>query len=89
MKSIDVQREPMEQVYGKEYFPQLWEEWVDAITDLAYSTQDKNLCRQILPDIRCPSLIIHGNKDAMVASEHPEYLHKRIPNSRYLLSCSE
>ena len=59
------------------------------MTPLAYSTQDKNLCRQILPDIRCPSLIIHGNKDAMVASEHPEYLHKRIPNSRYMRDIRE
>ncbi len=42
----------------------------------------RNLCRELLPEIRCPTLIVHGNKDAMVASEHPEMLNKRIRGSK-------
>ena len=60
-------REPMEKIYGEDYFPVLWEEWVDAITKIATSTPDKNICREVLPQIRCPTLIIHGSKDAMVS----------------------
>lgn len=78
-------REPMENIYGEDYFPILWEEWVDAITKIANSTPDKNICRELLPQIRCPTLIIHGSKDAMVAYEHPEYLQKRIPGSSLII----
>ena len=53
-------REPMEKIYGEDYFPVLWEEWVDAITKIATSTPDKNICREVLPQIRCPTLIIYG-----------------------------
>ena len=75
-------REPMEEMYGKDYFPKLWKAWNDGIVKLANATPDRNICRELLPDIRCPSLIIHGSHDAMVAGDHPKVLEKRIPKAK-------
>ena len=77
-------REPMENIYGEDYFPILWEEWVDAITKIANSTPDKNICRELLPQIRCPTLIIHGSKDAMVCVHFCNENYKKIPKSNTL-----
>lgn len=75
-------RAPMEAIYGEDYFPLLWKEWVEAMERIAEATPDRNICRDELSEIRCPTLIIHGTKDAMVASEHPEMLHNRIAGSK-------
>ena len=76
-------RAPMEATYGVDYFPQLWNEWVEGILKISNATPDKDICRERLAEIRCPSLIIHGSKDAMVSNQHPEILHKRINGSKY------
>ena len=78
-------RKPMEDIYGVDYFPQLWNEWINGIMTIANSNSDKNICKELLPNIKCPTLIVHGNKDAMVAPEHPEHLHKNIQNSSLVL----
>jgi len=78
-------RAPMEETYGVDYFPQLWNEWTEAMLKIANSSPDKDICRQRLSEIRCPSLVIHGSKDAMVASEHPDLLHKRIKGSKLVI----
>ncbi|RXN36389.1 valacyclovir hydrolase [Labeo rohita] len=41
-----------------------------------------SICREVLPLISCPTLIIHGAKDPMVPSFHPEYLLQNIKGSR-------
>ena len=64
----------------QEYFPTLWKEWVDAYNGL--KTSEGDICKDLLPNIICPTLIVHGNKDAIVSDEHPEYLEKHIQNSR-------
>ena len=58
-------RAPMEATYGKEYFPVLWNEWVDAYKAI-YDKKGGDICKKELQDIKCPTLIIHGDKDAMV-----------------------
>ncbi|XP_075682801.1 serine hydrolase BPHL isoform X2 [Rhinoderma darwinii] len=44
-----------------------------------------NICRHLLPHIRCPTLIIHGMKDPMVPSFHAWFLHQQVKNSRLKL----
>merc|ERR1719273_1996643 len=78
-------REPMEAIYGQEYFAQLWGEWVDGMLAIADSNPQKNICRHLLADIKCPTLIIHGAKDPMVAKEHPDMLHKNILGSKLVI----
>ncbi|KAM4688140.1 valacyclovir hydrolase-like isoform 2-T2 [Discoglossus pictus] len=74
-------RKPMEDIYGKEYFANTFKDWVDAVSQFT-SYPDGNICRHLLPFIECPTLIIHGQKDAMVPSFHSQYLHEQIKGSR-------
>ncbi len=78
-------REPMEEMYGKTYFPKLWSDWIDAIIAIQKATSDGDLCKRDLPKIQCPTLIVHGAKDAMVPSFHPEYIHDNITDSRLIV----
>ncbi|XP_019740765.1 valacyclovir hydrolase [Hippocampus comes] len=74
-------RAPMEAVYGARLFAQTWEAWVDGIAQFVHRPEG-NICIDLLPLIRCPTLIIHGEKDPVVPSCHPHFLHKHIAGSR-------
>ncbi|KAF6734147.1 Valacyclovir hydrolase [Oryzias melastigma] len=74
-------RQPME-VYGSQVFAQTWEAWVDGITQFA-KRPGGSICREQLPFISCPTLIVHGEKDPMVPSFHPQYLLEHIKGSRF------
>ncbi|XP_053570647.1 valacyclovir hydrolase-like isoform X2 [Bombina bombina] len=74
-------RKPLENLYGKKYLAKTFTEWVDAVYQFT-SRLDGNICRHLLPLIKCPTLIIHGNKDAMIPPVHPQFLHKQIKGSR-------
>lgn len=70
-------RLPMEQVYGKEGFAKLWSEWVDTLIDI-FDKRGGNICKEFLPNIKCPTFIVHGAKDPMIAPEHVPYLENNI-----------
>ncbi|XP_026179353.1 valacyclovir hydrolase [Mastacembelus armatus] len=74
-------RQPMEEVYGAEVFAKTWEAWVDGITQFAHRPEG-SICVDLLPLISCPTLIVHGEKDPMVPSFHPQFLLKHIKASR-------
>lgn len=74
-------RTPMEETYGKERFPILWSDFVDACVAIM-NDRDGNICKDLLHKITCPTLIVHGEKDALVAPEHPQYLKESIKGSR-------
>jgi len=76
-------RTPMIQIYGEDYFQKMWSDWIDAVLRL-YEKQNGDLCKQVLPKIKCPTLIIHGTKDALVLPEHPTYLKQNIANSKFV-----
>jgi len=76
-------RAPMEEVYGVEGFPVLWSAWVKAYRD--YFERGGDICSEDVHKIGCPTLVIHGAKDAMVAPEHVDFLHEFIPfSSKYI-----
>ncbi|XP_045905881.1 valacyclovir hydrolase [Micropterus dolomieu] len=74
-------RQPMEEVYGAEVFAKTWEAWVDGVAHFA-KRPEGSICMELLPHISCPTLIIHGEKDPMVPSFHPQCLLKHIKGSR-------
>ncbi|XP_072535522.1 valacyclovir hydrolase isoform X3 [Salminus brasiliensis] len=74
-------RKPMEEMYGTQYFTQTWERWVDGISQFTRNPQG-SICTELLQLIVCPTLIVHGAKDPMVPSFHPEYLLQNIRGSR-------
>ncbi|KAK2534122.1 hypothetical protein Q9233_004305 [Columba guinea] len=77
-------KKPLEEMYGLKYFAKTCEAWVDGISRFAEKS-DGNICQELLPDIKCPTFIIHGEKDPLVPRAHAEYIHKHIKGSRLLL----
>lgn len=76
-------KRPMIELYGEQYFKRCWEDWVDCFKRV-YKEDGGNLCRELLGEIKCPCLIIHGDKDPMVVDEHPRYLLNNIANSKLI-----
>lgn len=74
-------RAPMITTYGEEYFRKIWTDWVDSVLRI-YEKQHGNLCKELLPKIKCPTLIVQGAKDAMVLPEHPIYLKDHIAGAK-------
>jgi len=49
--------------------------------DMAYSYDDMNFTPPYLSTINCPTLIIHGDRDAFFPIDIPAIMYKSIPNS--------
>ncbi|XP_064640727.1 valacyclovir hydrolase-like [Lineus longissimus] len=76
-------RNPYIEVYGAEYFQEHWRKWKDAF--LVYFMEHKgNICMDDLPNIDCPTLIVHGQKDPLVPQFHPDHLVKNIKGSKLI-----
>ena len=73
---------PMIEIYGEEGFQKIWSDWVDGFTKL-YNERRGDVCMKELRQIKCPTLILHGELDPMVGHEHPVYLQSGIIGSRY------
>ncbi|XP_002741275.1 serine hydrolase BPHL-like [Saccoglossus kowalevskii] len=74
-------RAPMIKVYGDE-FEKIWNAWMDGIINTYYHGNNGDICKKNLCDVKCPTLIVHGEKDAMVPMFHADYLHANIKGSR-------
>ncbi len=74
-------RKPMEDVYGVRGFAELWNQWVDAYKDIFEQKEGKAVTQEQLERITCPTLVIHGDKDAMVDPVHPGFLKDKIKGS--------
>jgi valacyclovir hydrolase len=71
--------ETFRSIYGDE-LQDLWARWCDAQQALYQAGGE--LCRQRLPLIRCPTLILHGGKDPLVPNFHADVLHQGITGSQ-------
>ncbi|XP_070798640.1 valacyclovir hydrolase [Pituophis catenifer annectens] len=80
-KWSDKTRKPLKEMYGHEYFSKTCSAWVDGISQFVQKS-DGDICQHLLPHIKCPTLIIHGEKDPLVPRFHAEYIHKHIQGSR-------
>lgn len=76
-------REPLEKLYGAEYFRENWAKWVDTFKEI-YKTRNGDLCKTFLPHIKAETLVLHGEKDPMLAKEHVPYLLKSIFGSKLI-----
>ncbi len=74
-------RAPMIKVYGEEYFRKAWSAWVDGFKRINDERRG-DVCIAELRQIKCPTLILHGELDPMVPSEHPVFLQTQIIGSR-------
>jgi valacyclovir hydrolase len=72
---------PLINLYGEEGLAAMVSQWVDTLLGI-YKNKDGDICKDCLSKISCPTLIIQGTKDAMIAPEHPGYLLKHIRHSK-------
>lgn len=73
-------KQPLVELYGKDGLQKMWTEWINVLTDIF--KKGGNICKDSLHKVQCPTLILHGDKDPLVASEHPQYLLEHILQSR-------
>ncbi|XP_076666002.1 serine hydrolase BPHL-like isoform X2 [Andrena cerasifolii] len=74
-------RAPLMAVYGEEYFQELCARHVDALLRI-YETRNGDLCKESLSKIKCPTLIVQGNKDVIICPEQAIYLKEHIHGSK-------
>ena len=77
-------RQTMEDIYG-DSFQSLWCRWIDAMKEIYRTRQDGDLCLQEVKRVQCPTLIVHGAKDAMCPQFHAEYLKENIDGSEMIV----
>ena len=71
-------RQAMGALYGDE-LQELWTGWCDVMYALYKAGGE--VCRQRLAEIRCPTLLLHGEKDPLVPRFHADVLHQGIAGS--------
>ncbi|XP_014241794.1 valacyclovir hydrolase [Cimex lectularius] len=75
-------RAPLEAAYGKENLSKMMSDWVEAMIRYRNS-EGGDICKTHLPMITSKTLIVHGDKDPLVPSEHPKYLMETISKAAY------
>ena len=70
-------RKPLEDLYGTTSFQLLWSKWIDAMQSIR-SLNSGDLCVHECAKVQCPTLIVHGAKDAMCPQFHAQYLRDHI-----------
>ena len=65
-------------IYGADLQP-MWDSFCDAMKAIHDAGGD--ICKEEAKRIKCETLILHGNKDPIVPTEHAEWFKENIPNS--------
>ncbi|XP_055120669.1 valacyclovir hydrolase isoform X5 [Symphalangus syndactylus] len=52
------------------------------VTDEDSMIYEGNICRHLLPQVQCPTLIVHGEKDPLVPRFHADFIHEHVKGSR-------
>jgi len=74
--------------YDDKYYADTWAAWIDSL-HAVLRENDGNICREALPKIQAPTLVLHGALDNLVPTEHVVYLHENIKNSTWVPSMPE
>lgn len=73
-------REPLEKMYGIEYFPKLWANYVDGIQHL-FDVKAGKMSLEELQRIEAKTLILNGVKDSLISHEHVPFLRKTLKST--------
>lgn len=68
--------------YGLELFEQLWHKHVDYCVSFSGNASAIWDIRKEMRTIKCPTLILHGDKDPLIDKNHPYTAEKEIADSR-------
>lgn len=66
-------------VYGDDVQP-MWGSFCDAMKAIHAAGGD--FCQKEAKTLTCPTLILHGEKDPLVPTHHPQWFQENIPGSR-------
>ena len=73
-------RVAMETLYGGD-FPGMWSSWMDGFVGVHFDPIRKgDLCAKEVAEVKCPTLVLHGMRDALCPMFHAEYLAQNIRN---------
>lgn len=72
---------PLIELYTEAGLQKMWNDWCDTL-NMIYKNNNGDICKEALTRIVCPTLILHGDKDPMVANEHPFYLASNIKGAK-------
>ncbi|XP_046680880.1 valacyclovir hydrolase isoform X2 [Homalodisca vitripennis] len=77
-------RSKLEAVYGAEYLERLWSNYCQYFINLL-SSQNGEVCQRFLPQVLCPTLVLHGELDPLVPVYHGKFVADNIPNAKFHL----
>jgi len=66
-------------VYGDDVQP-MWSSFCDVMKTIYENGGD--FCQKEAKDVKCPTLILHGEKDPLVPVHHPQWFHENIAGSK-------
>ena len=72
-------RESLSKIY-QDSLQDLWSSWMDSVIEFKRE-RDGDICIGDLPKIICPMLLVHGAKDPLVPSFHPDFLREHVRGS--------
>lgn len=72
------QKETHYPTYGADGLQRMWGGAIDAWTGI-YKANDGDVCMRAAKSITCPTMVLHGAKDPICLSEHPEWFRQNIP----------
>lgn len=68
--------------YGQDLFEQLWHKHVDYCVSFSGNAEQIWDIRTKMQTIKCPTLILHGDKDPLIDKNHPITAEREIADSR-------
>lgn len=68
--------ETMRGVYGDDVQP-MWSSFCDAMK-MIYEKGGGDMCQEAAKNVKCPTLVLHGEKDPLVPQHHPQWMHDNI-----------
>lgn len=71
---------PLIELYTEKGLQSMWNDWCDALKVIHANGGD--ICKGCLDKIKCPTLILHGDKDPMIVPEHLDYLASHIQGAK-------
>ena len=76
-------RTMMEQYYGQE-LATAYNKWLDGFSSVCTDpVRQGDICKKEVREVRCPTLIVHGDQDAIVPISQIEFLQNNFQNSQY------
>lgn len=78
-KWSDKMKEPLIKLYTEKGLQNMWNDWCNTMDQIYASGGD--ICKTTLKNIKCPTLVLHGDKDPLVPLHHPLFLQESIKGS--------